>query len=154
MAYLAGRHGFGHRTPGLLHRHFRVYPVQLVEVHVVGAEPAQAVVDRLPNVLGTAVVDDDRGVVGTAGRVAHDQADLGGQHRAPAVAPGQGPADKLLVGLGPVDVSGVDKAHAAVERGPDHGDGGVVVARGSHVVGEGHTVCFARSVSSPRLDRS
>jgi len=53
-AGLAGRDRLGHRAPGLLDRHLRVDPVQLVEVDVVGTQAAETAVDRLADVLGAA----------------------------------------------------------------------------------------------------
>ena len=114
--------------------------MQLVEVHVIGAEPAQAAVDRRPHVFRAAV---PAGPWRTAAGVGHldgvgEQADLGGQHRTLAVAAGQRPADQFLVGVRPVGVGGVDQRHAEVERLVDDGDRDGVVTRGFHVIGEGH----------------
>jgi hypothetical protein len=103
--------------------------VQLVKVHMVGAEPAQAVVDRLADVLGAAVPGGARGGAARVGSRAgvDDQADLGGQHRALAVAARKRPADQFLVGVRTVGVGGVDQRHAQVERLVDHRDGRTVV---------------------------
>jgi len=97
---LARRTGLRQRTPGLLDGHFGVDTVELVEVDVVGAETAQALVDGLADVLGTAVrhgprEGDGRGVV--AGR----HLDLGGQYRSLAVATGQGAAISSSLVQGP-----------------------------------------------------
>ncbi len=62
---------------------------------MVGAEPPQAAVDRLPHMLGAAVPGGARrGARRVRGlRGVGEEADLGGQHRAVAVAARQRPAD-------------------------------------------------------------
>ena len=84
------------------HRHGTVRPVELVEIHVVGLQPAQRGVDRLVDVPG---VEPRQAAVrpqpGPAGR----PRDLGGEHHPVPSAAGlqPGPDDPLrrAVGLGP-----------------------------------------------------
>ena len=65
-----------------------------------------------------------------------DESELRGEHDLVAAAL-QGPADELLVGVGAVDLGGVDEGDAEVERPVDGADGlGVVGA--SAGVGGGH----------------
>jgi hypothetical protein len=47
-----GGDGFGHGAPGVLDRYLRIDAVQLVQVDVVSAEPAQAGVDGGPDASG------------------------------------------------------------------------------------------------------
>src|SRR5580704_2198299 len=136
----ARRDGLRHRTPALLQRHLRIHAVQLVEIHVIGAEPLQAAVDRRADVLGPAV---QRPVARVVRRVrgldgVPDDADLGGQHRAIAMTARQRPADQFLVGVRPVGVGGVDQRHAEIKRLADHRDRRGLVSRRLHVVGERH----------------
>ena len=67
-----------------------------------------------------------------------DEADLRGEDRAIAVAPGQRAADQLLVAVRAVHVGGVDQRHAEIERLADDCDGGRVIPRCLEVVGMGH----------------
>ena len=97
----------------------RVGPVGLVEVDVVGVEPAQAVLD-LPH-------DPAAGRPAVVRVLAHRRHELGGQHDlvAPAL---ERLADDLLRLAAGVHVGGVDEVDAAVERGVDDLDAVVVVA--------------------------
>src|SRR4051794_21783119 len=65
-----------------------------------------------------------------------DEAELCGQHHLVAAA-ADSPADELLVGVGPVDLRGVQEGHAQVERAVDGADGLGVVGSGAGV-GERH----------------
>ena len=72
----------------------RVDPVLVVEVDAVGAEPLQGALDRGADVRRAAVEHP-----GAAARV-RDEAELRRQHDLVAT-PLEGPADELLVGVGP-----------------------------------------------------
>ncbi len=111
---------------GLLDRCGRVGPVQLVEVDVVGAEAAEALLARRGDPRRRQALALDRRL--------HREADLGGQHDLVATAR-DGPADQLLGHPVAVGVGGVDQVDAPVEGGVDDGHALVGVgARG----GEGH----------------
>ena len=85
-------------------------PVDLVEVDVVGAEPAQA---------GLALADDPPARVAVMfGSVAHRAVHLGREDDVVAAA-GERLADDLLRLAGGVHVGGVDEVDAGVERGVD-----------------------------------
>ena len=97
------------RLERLLDRRVVVPAVDLVQVDVVGAEPAQAGVD-----LGHDRLARQPGAVRAR---AHPAVDLGGDHD--FVAPrevGQRTADDLLAGAVRVDVGGVEEVDAQVER--------------------------------------
>ena len=97
--------------------------VLVVEVDVVDAQAPQRGLGGLLDVLGPAVEAAGGGVVGVA-----DDPELRGQHDLVA-AVGDGAADELLVGVGAVDVGGVEEGDAELEGAVDGGDRLVVVAR-------------------------
>nr|BFE82564.1 hypothetical protein GCM10020093_051650 [Planobispora longispora] len=120
----------GHRADGLLDRHPGVAAVQVVQVDVVDAEPAQRGVARLPDVLGTAVDGPRRRVV------TPDDAELGRQYR-PVPAVGDRPPDQFLVVAPAVHVGGVQEVHPEIQRPVDDLDrlglvGRAVELRHSH----------------------
>ena len=90
----------------------RIGPVHLVQVDPIGAEPAQAVVDR-PHDPAAGVAAPVRVVV-----VADRIVELGAQHDVVATA-GDRLADDLLVLAVGVHVGGVDQVDAGVERSVD-----------------------------------
>ena len=101
----------------------RIDAVLVVEVDVVGAQPSERSLDRGADV-GRTAVEMERTTPGVG-----DHAELGGQHHLVA-AIGDGPTDQLLVGVGAVDLSGVDEGDSQVERPVDGPDRlGVVAAR-------------------------
>ena len=109
---LAGLDHVVQRLQGLLDRGRGVPAVNLVEVHVVGAEPAQAVVD----------LGHDR-LAGQAGAVRarpHPAVHLGGEHDlVPAGEfPQRTPGD-LLAGPVAVDVGAIEEVDAGLDRPPD-----------------------------------
>jgi hypothetical protein len=104
---------FPHRPDRLLDRHVRVDPVLVVEVDVVGAEPAQRLLGDALRVL--------RRAVDAAGRALEVEAELGRDLDLVAV-PGEGAPDQLLVRVRAVDLGGVEERDAEVERPRDRGD--------------------------------
>ena len=115
---LALAHQVGEGAERLVDVGVRVGAVDLVEVDVVGAQAAQAVLD---------LADDPAARVAAHVRVvAHRRVDLGGQHHVVAPA-GQRLADDLLGLAGRVDVGGVDEVDPRVERAVDDPDRVVVV---------------------------
>jgi hypothetical protein len=104
--------------------------VHLVEVDVVGLQPAQRGLDRpddvAPRATGTEVV---------AVAPLHAHAELGGQHDLVAAALERG-AQTFLGGTarGAVDVGGVEQGDAGVERGVDDLAGAVGVQFAAEVV--------------------
>ena len=98
----------------------RVPAVDLVEVDVVGAEAAEAVVDLGHDGLA-------RQAHGVAA-LAHRAPELGGDDDLVAVGHvGQGPPDDLLAGAVGVDVGGVEEVDAGVEGLGDEGPAGLLV---------------------------
>ena len=102
------------RAPGLLERHVLVDAVQLVEVDVVGAEPAAAT-RRCPRARAPG---GRRGTIAVGRDVLDHEADLRGEHDLVAAA-GERGADDLLVRERPVHVGGVDQRHAELDRAVD-----------------------------------
>ncbi len=104
----------------------------VVEVDVVGAEPAQRALHGGADIGGTAVE-----VPRAVSRV-RDQAELGGEHDLVAAAFDR-PADEFFVDVRTVDLGGVDEVHAQVECAVDGPDRFVVVGSGAGVaVGHAH----------------
>jgi len=108
VAHLARPDQLVERAEGVLYRHGRVRGVLVVQVDVVDAEPAQAGVARLPDVVGR----------GTALRLAHRCAELRCDHGLVASAR-QCRAEDLLRLAGRVDVGGVEERDAVRECGVD-----------------------------------
>ncbi len=116
---LAGAHHVGEGLHGLLERREPVETVRLVQVDVVGPEPAQGVVDGLHDVLArkAAVVAPRPG----------GPVDLGEYFEALPAFPLQRPAeDGLRTGLR-VDVGGVEGGDSRVEGRAHAGDGGLLL---------------------------
>jgi hypothetical protein len=106
--------------------------VHLVEVDVIGAEPAETVLGRLG--------DPPAGAPAPVGVVPHRQAELGGQDDLVS-APLDGLAHDGLGLTRRVHVGRVDEVDAGVEGGLDHPDRFVVIriaARSEHHGPEGH----------------
>jgi hypothetical protein len=100
--------------------------VLVVQIDVVGAQPLKGTLDGDADVR-RAVVEDAR----TAARV-RDDAELRGQdHLVAAVL--DRPADEFLVGVGTIDLGGVEVGDAEVQR-PVDGANRLGVAAGSDVV--------------------
>ena len=115
VADLALGDELGQRADGLLDRRARVDAVLVVQVDVVGAEPAQRALDRGRTLAGLLSVTP--GAVAAVG----DEAELGGDHDLVAAAL-DGPPDELLAVEGAVDLGGVDVGDAQVERAVDGAD--------------------------------
>jgi hypothetical protein len=96
--------------------------VDLVEVDVVGPQPAQRVVDA-----GQDVFAGEPAVVGAR---AHREEDLGGQHVVVAAAErlGEQPSGDLLGQAVRVGVGGVEEGHAGLHR-PPHDRLGLALAQ-------------------------
>jgi hypothetical protein len=113
VAHLALPHEIGQRRQRVVEIGVRVRTVHLVEVDVVGAQPAEAVLDG-PD-------DPPAGVALLVGVLAHGPVELGGEHY--VVAPtGEGLPDDLLGLTGRVDVRGVDEVDAGIEGPVDDAD--------------------------------
>ena len=122
VAGLALPHERGHRADGLLDRDARVGEVQVPEVHVVGAEAAQARLERLAgalrprvdaNLLLMVVIED-------TAALEHD-APLGRELELVA-AGGERAADERLVAAVGVGVGGVDEGRAGVDGVLERGE--------------------------------
>src|SRR6266511_879338 len=121
VAGLAGAHHVVQRLHGLLDRGARVEPVDLVQVHVVGTEPAQGAVDRAQDVLA--------GQPALVWARPHRREHLGGQHVVLALREqaGQQAPGNLLAHTAGVHVSGVEEHHALLGGLADNGLAGVLV---------------------------
>jgi hypothetical protein len=108
----------GERAERLVEVGVRVRAVDLVEVDVVGAEPAQRVLD-----LGDDPAPRDPAPVRI---LTHRAEHLGGEHDVVATA-FERLADDLLGLTGGVDVGGVDEVDAGVEGAVDDADRVVVI---------------------------
>jgi hypothetical protein len=140
---LAGAHGVVEGAQGLLDRGVPVPGVHPQQVDVVGAQPAQAALQRQPQVL--AVTARGVGVVPVAA-----EGELGGQHepvaagqhlaeQCLAVAVGRGGVDDVAAGVGvgvddPPGLRGVGQRHRPEEhlRDPQPGPPEEPVAHASH----------------------
>lgn len=122
VAGLARLHHVVQGLHGLLDRRRPVPAVDLVEVDVVGAQTAQAVVD-----LGH---DRLAGQPATVGPRPHLAVHLGGQHDLVAAGEvGQRPADDLLAGAVGIDVRGVEEVDPCLDGLPYEGPAGLLVQR-------------------------
>jgi hypothetical protein len=126
VANLAGGDGLGQSGPGLLDRHVGIDTVQLIQVDVIGAQPAQARVDGGPDVFWPAI---ERQAGWHTWLGAGDRAHLGGHNRTLAVTAGERSADKNLIGVRPVGVA-VDGV--GIAREPDE-----PVALDGHMAADG-----------------
>ena len=97
--------------------------MELVEVDAVGAQPAQAVLERAPHVFGP----------GAAPLLVDRHAELGGEHDL-IPAPGERLAEILLALGAAVDVGGVEEVDAGVERRVDDARRGRGVEAAAEVV--------------------
>src|SRR5207248_5034849 len=117
----------------------------LVQVHVVGAQPAQAVVD----------LGEDRlaGQAGSVGAGAHPAVHLGGKHDlVPIGVLGERAADDLLTGAVRVHVGGVEEVDAGLHRAPDEGPAGFLVQRPGVAAPVGQAVTHAAQADSRHLE--
>jgi hypothetical protein len=128
-AQLAGLDQLGEGADGVFDRDLRVDAVLVIEIEVVGAKPAQRVVEGRAQVLGAAVL------LALAARAVHD-GELGCHDDAVSVG-AERLSEKCLVGVGAVRLGGVEEGDAQVERAPDCADGFGVVSAGARVEG-GH----------------
>src|SRR5690606_40396710 len=115
-ADLALPHQFADRTRHVLDRNGRINPVLIDEVDTVGAQAAQAAFDRLTDALGPAVH-----LPGHLLAALEAEAELGGEHDLVA-SPFESPTDQFLVDERTVDLRGVEKGAAKLDRAMDRGD--------------------------------
>src|SRR4051794_30015247 len=101
MQDLSLGHQFGQGADGVLDRSVRVDSVLVVEVDAVGPQPRQGALDRGHDVRRAAV--EYSGASAGVG----DEAELRCDHYAVTTSL-EGAADELLVGVGAVDLGGVD----------------------------------------------
>ncbi len=126
LALVAQRHHLGQLV---LERHRRHalgqvvvgHPAQVDRAEPLDPERAEVVLDTGPQVGGG--LGGHPAALGVA-----DGADLGDQHQVVGVGV-QGLADQRVRDVGTVVLGGVDVVHAELDRPPEHGDRGVVVAR-------------------------
>ena len=121
MAHLALLLQLGEGAHLVLQRDLGVDPVQLDQVDPVDPEVAEAELDLLLEVRRAA----DRRPLAGAGA---GEARLGGDHQVVGVGV-QRLGDQLLADDRAVGVGGVDEVDAALDGGPEHGQGALVVLR-------------------------
>jgi len=132
VARLPGPHHVVERAQALVDRSLGVEVVELVEIHVVGAQPAQRAVDGVQDVLA-------RGAAVPRAR-AHRAHALGGHHDVvaaalePAAEDLLGAAHRLEAPAQRVDVGGVEEGDPARRRAVEDGAGRRLVA----LQAEGH----------------
>jgi hypothetical protein len=136
---------FDQRLEGLLQRRGPVIDMHVVQVDVVGPQPAQAVVDRLAQRVAAGALELDRAPVDLPAAhlvlVVHPAAALGGQeHLVPMPAAVQPAAQQRLAlpagetGRGPpgVAVGGVEEVAAGVEISVQHPHRRRLIGRRTH----------------------
>ena len=133
----------GQGADGVLDGRVRVDPVLVVEVDAVGTQPLEGALDRGADVRRAAVEHS-----GAAAGV-RDEAELRRHHDIVAT-PLEGAADEFLVGVGAVDLGGVDVGDAQVECPLDGADRlGVAAVRVEVIAGHRHRAeSDARDVKS------
>ncbi len=130
VADLSLQHQLVQRGEGLLDGCHRVGRMQLIEVDVVGLQPAQARLDGPPDVEPAGLCAGRRAVAHVTGLVA----ELRRQHERVPTAP-KGLAHQLLrPALPAVDVGGVEQRDASIDRRVQDGPGGVEVEPAAEVV--------------------
>ncbi len=118
MADLALGAQLGDGAHRVLERDRGVGAVQLVERHLVEAQPLEAAVERGAQVPRPAVGPPLAGAVAQQAALGgHDDVAVGRQYL----------GDQLFAHVGPVRVGGVDEVDAQLDRPAQHGDGRVVV---------------------------
>jgi hypothetical protein len=117
MLDLAGLDEFLDRARDVLDGHIRVDPVLIVEIDGVHAEPSQRSVDDLLDHLGPA----GDPTPGLAFNWIDVPAELGGDYDLVMVR-SECLADQFLVGLGTIDLCGVEEGHTATHCGADQRD--------------------------------
>ena len=117
VAHIAGLHHVGDGADGVLDRHLRVDARRLIEIDIIGAEPAQRIAEKILDRLRPRVVADDL-AVGAAQRAAFDH-----DEGAIALAAFERVADQHFVVAHAVEIAGVDEGDAGLERRMDGGDG-------------------------------
>src|SRR5579862_145881 len=121
VAYLPPLDQSRHRANGVLDGRVRIDPVLVVEIDHIDAEPAEARVAGLHDVL-RAAVDAGKGAAG-----APQISELGGEHHA-VPPPAERPADQLLVASDAVRVRSVEERDAQIQRAMNRRDRLLVVA--------------------------
>ena len=114
-----------HRPDRLLNRGSRVDAVEVPEVDVVGPKALERPLERAAGVLGRPV---EHPVVRIVLRRRGADTELRRDHELLA-STGHGLADELLVGVGPVELRGVEEVAAELESALDRGKGLVLVGR-------------------------
>src|SRR5580704_601529 len=127
MAHIALLDEIGDRTDRLLDRHTRIEPRRAVNVDVVGAEPLQAVGDKVLH-CGRPGVETAKGAIRSAKR-----AELHAQDRLLPQPAAQGAAYQHLVVAHAVEIAGVEKRDPGVERRMDRRDALAFIRRAVEV---------------------
>jgi hypothetical protein len=117
----------------VLDGHVRVHPVLVIEVQGVHAKPLQRSLHSLLDVVRTAG-DPAPGLA--LGRI-DVEAELAGDHHL-ALERGECLAHQLLVGVGTVDLGGIEEGDAAVHCGADQRNHLLPVRGGAEAAGHAH----------------
>ncbi len=123
MADIAGFDHLGDGADRVLDRHRGIDPRRLIEVDVIGAEPAQRIGQKILHRRRPAVVTEIF-QVGRAHRAAFD-----GYEGALALAAFKRVADQHFVVAHAVEIAGIDHGDAGFQRGMHGGDGVLIVGR-------------------------
>ena len=109
ITHLAGFHHVVQRLQSFFDRRFIVPAVNLVEIHIVGLQAAEALVEFIK--------DGFAGEASAVGFVAHDAVDLGGDDDGFAAGVGlQEAPEHLLAGAAGVDIGSVKEVDPEIKR--------------------------------------
>ena len=120
IAHLAAADQLAHRAHGLCQRRRMVFPVQIIDVDIVGAEPLQAFVGGLQHPAPRQAAP--------VGIVAHGIGELGGEHPVLPVV-GDGAADHVFRIAVRIGIGGIDEVDAGLARLGDDPRRGRLVGR-------------------------
>ena len=133
MPDVTGADHVGDGADRVLDWHCRIEPGRAIDVDIVGAEPAQRVGEKVLHRRRPAVVADEH-----AGRIAQ-RAEFHRNDHAVARHAFERAADQHLVVAHAVEVAGVEKIDAGIERGADRGDAFGFVRRSVDARRHAHT---------------
>ena len=119
-------HEIGQGAEAFLHRRQRVHPVHLVEIDVIGAQPAQRGLHGAHDVAARSALQCLGGV--------HGHAELGGQHDGMAHLADHLAHQRLGAAFVAIDVGRVEQGDAGVKRGMDHRSGLLEVKPATEIV--------------------
>lgn len=114
VAHLSGPDEFGHGADHVLDGHLGVDPVLVEQVDAVGPQSLQRLLDHRADALGPAV--EREAPLGAL----EIESELGREYYPVASAAAQHPPEEFLVGIGAVNLGGIEQGHARFD-GLDQG---------------------------------